>query len=70
MKTVEIKIVVEVSDNAKFLAVDRDGHIYEYQKIPVKSSVISAWDIRNSNGIAIPVDCVLNWEETLTEVPK
>ena len=67
MKTVKIEIEVEVSDEAKFVAVDKTGTIYEYWKKPIILKDDRMWDARRSDLKSIRV-LVSNWTKTLTEV--
>jgi hypothetical protein len=69
MKTVKILIEVEVSDNAKQVAVDENGSVwvsYDKQMHTEENHGDSGfWVAENGNVLERRVS---NWKETLTEV--
>jgi hypothetical protein len=71
MKTVKILIEVEVSDNAKQVAVDENGEVWSTQNKKMRPNGkdglgLGIW---YAVGSSVSERCrVLNWKETLTEV--
>lgn len=45
MKTVKITIEVKVPNKTRFVAVDKDGIVYAYNKQPTALQNESRWDI-------------------------
>lgn len=71
MKIVEITIKVEVSDEAKFVAVDEDGSVYEYYGETHIHPHVNNWDCFVYECHNMPIQKkIINWKETLTEVPE
>jgi hypothetical protein len=70
MKIVTIPIKVEVSDNAKQVAVDENGEVWshEYKNMRPNGKDDSGLGIWRATGPGSERCRVLNWEDTLIEV--
>lgn len=74
MKTVKITIEVKVPNKTRFVAVDKDGIVYAYNKQPTALQNESRWDIavseeeQNLNIKGFSKREISNWRETLTEL--
>lgn len=68
MKTIKITIEVEVEEEYKFVAVDRDGDIYKYSGRPFLSTG-DHWKLNHYYDYCKKCDfSIVNFRETLTEV--
>lgn len=74
MKIIKLTIEVKVPNKTRFVAVDKDGIVYAYNKRPTALPSESKWDIaiseeeQNLNIKVFSKREISNWRETLTDV--